>query len=115
MESMPNTTLTSDLEHPDDGQYIWLPILVLVGVIVLAGLVYALSRSRRTLNCGYFKRRNATRYGYLSVDDGDGDSDVSMIGADEFDQPNSVASLLDARLQITPRYPQFNTDADDIA
>lgn len=39
MEIEPRTTLVPDLEHPDDGQYIWLPILVLLGVIVLAGLV----------------------------------------------------------------------------
>nr|AFK29229.1 CG5039-like protein [Drosophila buzzatii] len=111
------TTVSPDLEHPDDAQYIWLPILVLVGVALLAGLVYAMSRSRRPFNLICFKRRNATRNGYTNVDD---DSDVSMAGADE---PNAITSLLDARLHIEPlqrtgSYAQSNQvhlDANDIA
>ncbi|EDW59595.2 uncharacterized protein [Drosophila virilis] len=119
MEIEPRTTLVPDLEHPDDGQYIWLPILVLLGVIVLAGLVYAMSRSRRSLNCVYFKRRSATRNGYANVDEED--SDVSMVGADDFGESNAITSLLDARLHIEPRSEgnrqssQLHLDADDIA
>ncbi|XP_023166757.1 uncharacterized protein LOC111596684 isoform X2 [Drosophila hydei] len=110
------TTVNPDLEHPDDAQYIWLPILVLLGVVLLAGLVYVMSRSRRPFNFICFKRRNATRNGYTNVDDDD--SDVSMAGADE---PNAITSLLDARLHISTRaanYPQSNQvhlDANDIA
>lgn len=39
MDVEPITTVSPDLEHPDDAQYIWLPILVLVGVVLFAGLV----------------------------------------------------------------------------
>lgn len=37
----PQTTISPepDILHPDDGQYIWLPISVLVGIFVLAALV----------------------------------------------------------------------------
>ncbi|XP_017855494.1 PREDICTED: uncharacterized protein LOC108608575 isoform X1 [Drosophila arizonae] len=118
MDVEPITTVSPDLEHPDDAQYIWLPILVLVGVVLLAGLVYVMSRSRRSFNFICFKRRNATRNGYTNVDDDD--SDVSMAGADE---PNAITSLLDARLHIEPvqrtgSYAQSNQaylDENDIA
>lgn len=59
-----------------------------------------MSRSRRSLNCVYFKRRSATRNGYANVDEED--SDVSMVGADDFGESNAITSLLDARLHIGP-------------
>lgn len=39
MEILLSTTPKTDLVHPEDAQYIWLPFAVLVGVFVLAGLV----------------------------------------------------------------------------
>ncbi|KAH8312165.1 hypothetical protein KR044_009641, partial [Drosophila immigrans] len=103
MEIIPTTTGKPDLLHPEDAEYIWLPILVLVGVVILAGMVYAMSRIRCSYNCFHFKRRNATRYGYSNVDGED--SDVSMVGADDDDdviQRNSITYLRDARLHISP-------------
>ncbi|KAH8406756.1 hypothetical protein KR222_009217, partial [Zaprionus bogoriensis] len=98
MEFAPSTTPKTDLEHPKDSQYIWLPILVLVAVFVLAGLVYAMSRLRGPLHWFSFKRRSATRNGYVSVDEAD--SDVSMAGADDLGERSSITCLLDARLHI---------------
>lgn len=42
MEIELSTTQKTDLEHPEDGQYIWLPLAVLVGVFILGGLVNTL-------------------------------------------------------------------------
>lgn len=39
MEIETKTTALPELLHPEDAEYIWLPILVLVGVVILAGLV----------------------------------------------------------------------------
>lgn len=39
MEIELSTTPKTDLVHPEDAKYIWLPFAVLVGVFVLAGLV----------------------------------------------------------------------------
>ncbi|KAH8360174.1 hypothetical protein KR093_011107, partial [Drosophila rubida] len=99
MESKPTTTEKPELLHPEDAEYIWLPMLVLVGVVILAGLVYAMSRIRCTYSCCHFKRRMATRNGYSNVDEED--SDVSMMGADDdVGERNSITYLLDARLHI---------------
>lgn len=57
-----------------------------------------MSRIRGTQHCFNFKRRNATRNGYTSVDDGD--SDVSMVGAGDLEERTSITYLLDARLHI---------------
>ncbi|XP_062122109.1 uncharacterized protein LOC133835929 [Drosophila sulfurigaster albostrigata] len=114
MEVNLTTTATPELLHPEDAEYIWLPFLVLVGVVILAGLVYAMSRIRCSYNCLHFKRRNiATRNGYTNVDEED--SDVSMMGAenDEIGERNSITYLLDARLHISPGNQQ--TVARDVA
>ncbi|XP_034487645.1 uncharacterized protein LOC117791852 isoform X2 [Drosophila innubila] len=112
MEIKLNTTAMPELLHPEDAEYIWLPIVVLVGVVILAGLVYAMSRIRCPHNCFHFKRRNATRSGYVNVDEED--SDVSMVGADDIGERNSITYLLDARLHISPRQEHRQTD-DDVA
>lgn len=57
-----------------------------------------MSRIRRPLHCFNFKRRNATRNGYTSVDEGD--SDVSMAGAGDLEERSLITYLLDARLHI---------------
>jgi len=59
-----------------------------------------MSRIRCPHNCFHFKRRNATRSGYVNVDEED--SDVSMVGADDIGERNSITYLLDARLHISP-------------
>lgn len=57
-----------------------------------------MSRIRGTQHCFNFKRRNARRNGYTSVDDAD--SDVSMVGAGDLEERTSITYLLDARLHI---------------
>ncbi|KAL7730152.1 hypothetical protein ACLKA6_009418 [Drosophila palustris] len=103
MEIKQNTTATPELLHPEDAEYIWLPILALMAVVVLAGLVYAMSRIRCPHNCFRFKRRSAMRNGYVNVDEED--SDISMVGADDDDigERNPITYLLDARLHIPPQ------------
>lgn len=59
-----------------------------------------MSRIRCPHNCFQFKRRNATRNGYVNVDEED--SDVSMAGADDIGERNFIKYLLDARLHISP-------------
>lgn len=68
-----------------------------------------MSRMRGSLPCLNFKRRNATRNGYANVEDGD--SDVSMAGAGDFSERNSITHLLDARLQIPPVSTNDLTDS----
>ncbi|ALC46962.1 CG5039, partial [Drosophila busckii] len=97
------TTTKSTISEPapQDAQYIWLPFLVLVGVAVLAGLVYAMSRNRRScLNCSCFKRVKATRSGYINVDINENDSDVSMAMGEDFTEVESRYSLMQGRLHI---------------
>ncbi|XP_016982176.1 uncharacterized protein LOC108046796 [Drosophila rhopaloa] len=98
-----NTTKNPEKEilHPDDAQYIWLPISVLVVIFVLAALVYAMSRSRCRVSWECLKRRKAPRSGYINVDEED--SDVPMAGEDELGDHRIEASLLSGRLQIQDR------------
>ncbi|XP_068156322.1 uncharacterized protein [Drosophila tropicalis] len=107
LEEFSSTTAADpEIQHPNDGQYIWLPILVLVGIFFLAGLVYAMSRSRclsSSEKCWCWKRRNNIRNGYINVDDEDFDSDVSMACGDEFGENRATACLLNGRLHIDSR------------
>ncbi|XP_017052801.1 uncharacterized protein LOC108095969 [Drosophila ficusphila] len=88
----------TDILHPDDAQYIWLPILVLVGIFILAALVYAMSRSRCHASWECLKRRKAPRSGYINVDEED--SDVPMACGDELGEQRITATLLSGRLEI---------------
>ncbi|XP_043652674.1 uncharacterized protein LOC122619678 [Drosophila teissieri] len=96
----PETTMSpeADILHPDDAQYIWLPILVLVGIFVLAALVYAMSRSRCRISWDCLRCRKAQRSGYINVDEED--SDVPMACGDELGDQRTAASLLTGRLHI---------------
>eukprot|EP00099_Drosophila_melanogaster_P023606 NP_651414.1 uncharacterized protein Dmel_CG5039 [Drosophila melanogaster] len=96
----PQTTISPepDILHPDDGQYIWLPISVLVGIFVLAALVYAMSRSRCRNSWDCLKSRKAPRSGYINVDEED--SDVPMDCGDELGDQRTTATLLTGRLHI---------------
>ncbi|XP_016952192.1 uncharacterized protein LOC108026012 [Drosophila biarmipes] len=97
----PEATVKSpdtDILHPDDAQYIWLPISVLVGIFVLAALVYAMSRSRCRVSWDCLRRRKAPRSGYINVDEED--SDVPMACGDELGDQQITASLLAGRLHI---------------
>ncbi|XP_017143241.1 uncharacterized protein LOC108156351 [Drosophila miranda] len=91
----------SDLVHPDDAQYIWLPIATLVGIFILAALVYAMSRSRCQYSCPCLKRMKPPRIDYINVDEED--SDVPMAGGEEFGEQYAAASLLSGRLHIENR------------
>ncbi|SPP83576.1 uncharacterized protein LOC117585725 [Drosophila guanche] len=92
----------SDLVHPDDAQYIWLPIAALVGIFILSALVYAMSRSRCQCSCPCLKRLKTPRIDYINVDEED--SDVPMAGGgDEFGEQYAAASLLAGRLHIENR------------
>nr|XP_016943553.2 uncharacterized protein LOC108019979 [Drosophila suzukii] len=97
----PETTVKStetDILHPDDAQYIWLPFSVLVGIFVLAALVYVTSRSRCRVSLDCLRRRKAPRSGYINVDEED--SDVPMACGDELGDQQITASLLAGRLHI---------------
>uniref|UniRef100_B3P6G5 GG11420 n=2 Tax=Drosophila erecta TaxID=7220 RepID=B3P6G5_DROER len=96
----PETTMSpeTDILHPDDAQYIWLPISVLVGIFVLAALVYAMSRSRCRCSWDFLGCRKAPRSGYINVDAED--SDVPMACGDELGDQRTTASLLTGRLHI---------------
>ncbi|XP_017079608.2 uncharacterized protein LOC108113526 [Drosophila eugracilis] len=99
--SEPETTMKSpesDILHPDDAQYIWMPISVLVGIFILAALVYAMSRSRCRISWDCIRRRKVPRSGYINVDEED--SDVSMACGDELGDHRTAASLLTGRLHI---------------
>ncbi|XP_043067861.1 uncharacterized protein [Drosophila bipectinata] len=86
----------ADILHPDDAQYIWLPISVLVGIFILAALVYAMSRTRCRCSLSCLKHRAHPRNGYINVDEED--SDVPMACGDELGE-----SLLQGRLHIEDR------------
>ncbi|XP_030374447.1 uncharacterized protein LOC115624015 [Scaptodrosophila lebanonensis] len=99
---------TPDLEHPADAQYIWIPIVVLVGIILLSAGVYAMSRSRQCFMCFCYKRKNV-RHGYVNIN-ADEDSDVSMAcGEEPHDDQNATDCLLTGRLQIETRPASFQT------
>ncbi|XP_020812035.1 uncharacterized protein LOC110187012 [Drosophila serrata] len=85
----------ADILHPDDAQYIWLPIAVLVGIFFLAALVYVMSRTRCRFSCNCLGCRKAPRNGYINVDEED--SDVPMACGDD---DHMAASLLVGRLHI---------------
>ncbi|KAH8284078.1 hypothetical protein KR054_009598, partial [Drosophila jambulina] len=88
----------ADILHPDDAQYIWLPIAVLVGIFILAALVYVMSRTRCRISCNCLGCRKAPRNGYINVDEED--SDVPMACGDEWEDDTMAASLLVGRLHI---------------
>ncbi|KAH8384000.1 hypothetical protein KR009_011653 [Drosophila setifemur] len=94
------TTMSAgaDILHSDDAQYIWMPISVLVGIFVLAALVYAMSRSRCRNSWDCLKRRTPLRSGYINVDEED--SDVPMACGDELGDHHITESLLNGRLHI---------------
>ncbi|KAH8294848.1 hypothetical protein KR018_003666 [Drosophila ironensis] len=87
-----------DILHPDDAQYIWLPISVLVGIFILSALVYAMSRSRCRNSWSCWKRRTAPRQGYINVDEED--SDVPMACGEELGDQYIAETLLHSRLHI---------------
>ncbi|XP_022209316.2 uncharacterized protein LOC111065439 [Drosophila obscura] len=95
-----NVKPDSDLVHPDDAQYIWLPIAALVGIFILAALVYAMSRSRCQCSCPCLKRIKTPRIDYIPINVEDEDSDVPMAGGDEFGEQYAATSLLAGRLHI---------------
>ncbi|TMW48809.1 hypothetical protein DOY81_006099 [Sarcophaga bullata] len=107
-----NITLANIEPFEEGSSYILIPLGVLLGIIILALLVYLMASNRRRLVHLYCKKRQSRRFLYEEDNEYDSPLEQNPDAVEEEEdgvdnEDNPTKSLLRGKLQINNRYENY--------